>query len=220
MHSENIIIKIGLTDDHTLLRNALAGVINKSGNFSVILEAGNGYELIEKIEAGIVPDVLLLDLNMPKLDGYETAKWLQEKRPDIHVLMLTMYDSEPTMMRLLQVGVKGFLQKDSDVTELRTAINCVMKTGYYYTNNTTGKLINLFRKSNEQSMMMRAMLSEMEIRFMKWVCTDLTYKEIAKQMHLNVRAVDNMRDNLFGKLEVKNRVGLVMYSVRHGIQTI
>lgn len=219
MH-DNIVIKIGLTDDHTLLRNALAGVINKSGNFNVILEAGHGCELIEKIEAGIVPDVLLLDLNMPKLDGYDTAKWLQENRPDIHVLMLTMYDTEPTMMRLLQAGVKGFLQKDSDVAELRTAINCVVKTGYYYTNNTTGKLINLFRKNMEQSVLTRAMLSEMEIRFLKWVCTDLTYKEIAKRMHINVRAVDNLRDNLFGKLEVKNRVGLVMYSVRHGIQTI
>lgn len=220
MHTENHVIRIALADDHCLLRNALASVINKSGNFTVIIEASNGNELISKIQEGNIPDVLLLDLSMPELDGYETARWLQANRPEIHVLMLTMYDTEPTMIRLLQAGVKGFLKKDIDITELRTAINSVMKSGYYYTNSTTGRLINLFRKSNEQSMLMRSMLTEMEMRFLRWVCTDLTYKEIAKEMHLNVRAVDNLRDNLFGKLEVKNRVGLVMYSVRHGIQTL
>jgi len=130
-----------------------------------------------------------------------------------------MYDTEPMMIRLLKAGVKGFLRKDTDSKELQSAIHSVMKTGFYFTNNTTGRLVNLFSKSQEHSMLMKSMLSEMEIRFLRWVCTDLTYKEIAKEMHLNVRAIDNMRDNLFGKLEVKNRVGLVMYSIRHGIKT-
>jgi len=216
---ETQVIRIALTDDHTLMRAALAAVINKSGNFTVVIEASNGNELIAKIEAGNFPDVILLDLNMPVFDGYETARWLQINYPDIHVIMLTMYDTEPTMIRLLQAGVKGFLKKDTDLNELRFAINSVVKSGYYYTNSTTGRLINLFRKSQEQSVLMKSMLTEMEMRFLKWACTDLTYKEIANEMHLNVRAVDNLRDNLFGKLEVKNRVGLVMYSIRHGIQT-
>lgn len=216
---ENQVTKIALADDHVLLRNALSTIINKTGNFSVVLEASNGTELIEKIQEGNVPDILLLDLNMPVFDGYETAKWLQLYHPAIHVLMLTMYDTEPTMIRLLQVGVKGFLRKDADISELRFAINNVMKAGYYYTNNTTGRLVNLFRRSKEHSTLLKTMLSEMEIRFLRWICTDLTYKEIANEMHLSVRAVDNVRDNLFGKLEVKNRVGLVMYSIRHGIKT-
>ena len=213
------VIKIALADDHILLRTALAAVINKNGNFSVVIEACHGNELIAKIEAGTVPDIILLDLNMPELDGYETAKWLQLNYPDIHIIMLTMYDTEPTMIRLLQAGVKCFLKKDIDINELRSAILSVMKTGIYLTNNTTGRLINLFRKRQDHSMLMKSMLSEMEMRFLKWACTDKTYKEIAKEMHLNVRAIDNLRDILFGKLEVKNRVGLVMYAVRHGIQT-
>lgn len=216
---ENQVTKIALADDHVLLRNALSTIINKTGNFSVVLEAANGTELIEKIQEGNVPDIILLDLNMPVFDGYETAKWLQLHHPDIHVVMLTMYDTEPTMIRLLQVGVKGFLRKDTDISELRFAVNNVMKAGYYYTNNTTGRLVNLFRRSKEHSTLMKTMLSEMEIRFLRWICTDMTYKEIANEMHLSVRAVDNVRDNLFGKLEVKNRVGLVMYSIRHGIKT-
>jgi len=219
MQTENSTVRIALADDHSLLRSALASVISKSGNLSVVIEAGNGSELISKIESGIKPDIILLDLNMPSFDGYETARWLQLNEPGIHVLMLTMYDTEPTMIRLLQAGVKGFLRKDVDITELRFAINSVMTAGYYYTNNTTGRLINLFRKSQEHSVLMKSMLTETEMKFLRWACTDLTYKEIANKMQLNVRAVDNLRDNLFGKLEVKNRVGLVMYSVRHGIQT-
>lgn len=216
---EEQVIKIAMADDHILLRSALAATINKSENISVILEASNGMELISKIREGIVPDIILLDLNMPQLDGYDTAKWVHANYPDIHIIMLTMYDSEPTLIRLLQVGVKGFLKKDTDLKELRFAIQNVMQTGFYYTNNTSGKLINLFRKNQEHSMLMKSMLTEIEMQFLKWVCTDLTYKEIAKEMSLNVRAVDNLRDNLFGKLEVKNRVGLVMYSIRNGIQT-
>lgn len=219
MHIENTIIKIALADDHALLRNALAAIINKTGNFSVVFEAGNGGELIEKIQGGNIPDIILLDLNMPVFDGYETAKWLQLNFPDIHILMVTMYDTEPTMIRLLQAGVKGFLRKDTDINELRFAINNIVKSGYYYNNNTTGRLINLFRKSQEHAALMKSTISDMEIKFLRWACTDLTYKEIAKEMHLNVRAIDNLRDTLFGKLEVKNRVGLVMYSIRHGIQT-
>jgi two-component system, NarL family, invasion response regulator UvrY len=213
------IIKIALADDHTLLRSALASVINKSGNFSVIIEAGSGTELIAKIRDDSIPDIILLDLNMPELDGYETARWLQVNYPDIHVLMLTMYHTDQMMIRLLQAGVKGFLGKDTEISELRLALNNVIKSGYYHTNNTTGRLINLFRKSQEHSTLMKNMLSDMEYRFLRWVCTDLTYKEIAREMHLNVRAVDNIRDTLFAKLEVKSRVGLVMYSIRHGIQT-
>jgi two-component system invasion response regulator UvrY len=211
--------RIALADDHILLRNALAALINGFENCKVIIEANNGLELIKSIQSGSIPDIVLLDLNMPELDGHETAKRIQSHFPDIHVLMLTMYDTELTMIRMLQAGVKGFLKKDIHPSELKYAIKSVMECGYYYTNDTTGKLVNLFRKSQEQSSLMRTMLTEMEVRFLRLVCSEMTYKEIAAQMHLNPRAVDNLRDNLFDKLEVKSRVGLAMYSIRHGIQT-
>jgi two-component system invasion response regulator UvrY len=153
------------------------------------------------------------------MDGYDTASWMQSYYPKVHVLMLTMYDTELTMIRLLQVGVKGFLKKDIHPAELKFAISSVMQCGYYYTNDTTGKLVNLFRKNQEQSTLMRSMLTETEIRFLRLTCTEMTYKEIAVNMHLNPRAVDNLRDNLFDKLDVKSRVGLAMYSLKHGIHT-
>lgn len=219
MEQEKQAIRIAIADDHVLFRSGVAGIVNNFDNCSIIFEAGNGHELAKFISAGLMPDLVLLDLNMPEMDGFATSKWLQHHHPEINVLMVTMYDTELTMIRLLQSGVRGFLRKDVSTSELRFAINNIMQYGYYYTNNTTGKLINLFRRSQEHAAMLKSSLSELEIRFLDLTCTDLTYKEIANEMNLNPRAVDNLRDNLFEKLEVKSRVGLAMYAIRHCIHT-
>lgn len=212
-------IKVCLADDHTLLRNALANLINTFGDCKVILEASNGKELLEKISHSDKPDVIILDLNMPEMDGHETATRLQEKWPNIHILMLTMYDSELALIRLLQAGVKGFLKKDIHPSELKFAIHSVMEAGYYYSNQTAGKLVNLFRNGEENKITLeKALLTVQEIQFLKLVCSDMTYKEIALEMNLNPRSVDNLRDNLFTKLDVKSRVGLAMFAIRHGVE--
>jgi two-component system invasion response regulator UvrY len=213
------IITVALADDHILLRNALAGLIDNFGNCKVIIQASNGNELIEAIKNGKIPKVAILDLNMPEKNGYETAKWLKDNYPEIEVLMLTMYDSDLALIRLLQVGVKGFLKKDIHPSELKFAIKSVAEEGYYYSHNATGKLVNLFRKGKESSAMQKAVLTEIEISFLKLCASEMTYKEIAQVMKLNPRAVDNLRDNLFTKLDVKSRVGLVMYAMKHGVAT-
>jgi two-component system, NarL family, invasion response regulator UvrY len=213
-------IKISLADDHVLLRNALANLIDGFGNCMVIQQCGTGREITESIITGNIPDVVILDLNMPDMDGFETADWLRHHKPDVHVLMLTMYDSELSLIRLLQTGVRGFLKKDIHPDELKFAIQSVMQSGYYYSNHTTDKLVNLFRNNAEGSMgLQKAMLSFQELEFLKLACSDLTYKEIAQQMHLNPRSVDTLRDQLFTKLAVKSRVGLAMVAVRHGVVT-
>lgn len=214
-------IKVALADDHVLLRNALASLINSFGDCQVIHESNNGKELINALRNGSIPDVVVLDLNMPEADGYETARFIQKNFPQIHVLMLTMYDSELSLIRLLQAGVKGFLRKDIHPSELKFAIHSVVNAGYYYSNPTTDKLANLFRSGNEKkNSLHNAMLSEQELQFLKLACSDLTYKEIAQKMHLNPRSVDNLRDQLFSKLEVKSRVGLAMVAIKTGIVTV
>jgi two-component system, NarL family, invasion response regulator UvrY len=217
---ENKKIKIALADDHVLLRNALASLIDSFGDCRVIHQSGTGRELTENISGGTIPDVVILDLNMPDMDGFDTADWLQKNTPQVHVLMLTMYDSELSLIRLLQSGVKGFLKKDIHPSELKFAIQSVMHSGYYYSNHTTGKLINLFRNNADgHTGLQKAILTDQEIRFLKLACSDLTYKEIAQQMGLNPRSVDTLRDQLFVKLDVKSRVGLALVAIRQGVVT-
>jgi DNA-binding NarL/FixJ family response regulator len=210
--------KIALADDHILLRTALASLIDSFDNCKVIQQAGDGDELIEQIKQGCRPDVIILDLNMPRKDGYEAAIWLKNNFPQIHIMMLTMYDSESALIRLLQAGVKGFLKKDIHPSELKFAIQSVIQSGYYYSHNTSGKLANLFRIYGDRSASLhKNMLTEQEICFLKLASSELTYKEIAQKMTLNPRSVDSLRDHLFDKLDVRSRVGLAMYAIRHGI---
>jgi DNA-binding NarL/FixJ family response regulator len=210
------IIRIALVDDHQLLRSALASLIDGFDDCTVICQANNGTDFINQLQEQYLPHIVLLDLNMPQLDGYETTAWLKEHYPEVHVLMLTMYDAETTMIRLLQAGAKGFLKKDIHPSELKFAIQSVMQYGYYYSHTTTGKLVNLFR-GNGDAYIQKNMLNSEEIEFLKYAATDLTYKEIARKMGLNPRSVDNLRDHLFEKLDVKSRVGLAIYALRHGI---
>lgn len=210
------IYQVALADDHILLRTALANLIDSFEDFKVIFQTGNGRELIDLIRPNNLPDILLLDLNMPEMDGYDTAHWFKDHYPQVHVLMLTMYDSEATLIRLLQAGVKGFLKKDVHPSELRNAMRSVVQNGYYYSHTTTGKLVNLFRHQNE-SEIQKNYLEDQEVSFLKLVASDMTYKEIALEIGLNPRAVDNIRDHLFEKLEVKSRVGLAIYAIRNGL---
>src|SRR6476646_562402 len=221
MDKTKTLIKVAMADDHLLLRNALASLIDSFGDCKVIYHAGTGKELTTKISAGPVPDVAILDLNMPDMDGFETAEWMQKNFPKTHVLMLTMYDSELSLIRLLQAGVKGFLKKDIHPDELKFAIHSVVQSGYYYSNHTTGKLVNLFRNVDEKkNFLQNLVLTEQELQFLKLACSDLTYKEDAQKMNLNPRSVDNLRDQLFIKLDVKSRVGLAMVAIKNGIVTL
>jgi len=219
MTQNSEITRVVLVDDHSLLRNALANLIDSFGECKVINQLANGRQVVEAIKSGMRPHVIILDLNMPEMDGFETAEWLNENFPEIHILMLTMYDSELSLIRLLQLGVKGFLKKDISPSELKFAIHSVMTTGFYYSNHTTGKIVSLFRNNNGLTIH-DALLTEQELRFLKLTCSDYTYKEIAQKMNLNPRTIDTLRDHLFLKLDVKSRVGLAMIAIRHGLVTI
>lgn len=216
----NKVYKVILADDHVLLRDALATLINSFEDLQVVSVANNGEEVIEFFKKKQSLDLILLDLNMPKMDGFETAIWLQKNHPEIKVLVLTMYDSEIALIRLLQVGVRGFLKKDIHPSELRAALLSVAENGYYYSHNTTGKLASLFQKNHSnQSSIEKAMLTEIEIEFLRLASTEMTYKEIADYMKITPRVIDSYRDTLFEKLDVKSRVGLAIYAVKNGIVT-
>jgi two-component system, NarL family, invasion response regulator UvrY len=214
-------VKIVLVDDHTLVRSSLANLINDFDNCRVIFEACNGIDFIRQVKLNTVPDLVILDLNMEEMDGYETAKWLFTNLPDVRILMLSMYSTEMSLLRMLRIGVKGFLRKDVHISELKTAIEAIMNSGYYYSYDVAGKIMNLFRKSEEPfERANKSVISDSELQFLKLACTEDTYKEIAQKMKMNPRGIDNLRDHLFTKLDVKSRIGLAMYAVRQGLVTI
>lgn len=207
-----------LADDHILLRDALANLISNFPGFTVRGLASDGKEVMDCIKKSGVPDIIILDLNMPIMDGYETTKWLAQTHPEVKILILTMYDSDIALIRLLQEGVRGFLKKDINPDELRHALEMVVEQGYYYTNSTSTKIAALFKKSKgESSSLQKNSLTETEIEFLKLASTDMTYKEIAMQLNLSTRVVDNYREGLFEKLNVRSRVGMAIYAVKNGI---
>ena len=210
-----------LVDDHVLLRKGLAELVKNFGN-EILFEADNGKEFIAKLKPGMLPDVVLMDINMPEMDGYESCLWLKKNHPNIKVLALSMYDSESSIIRMLKSGAKGYILKDSEPTELKKAIDALVTKGYYYSDLVSGKLINAINKFDEDGNDTRRTekLNDRETEFLKYTCTELTYKEIADKMFVSPRTVDGYRDSLFEKLAVKTRVGLVMYAIRNGIITL
>jgi two-component system, NarL family, invasion response regulator UvrY len=209
---------IALTDDHILLRNGLAALVKALGH-TVLFEADNGKDFISKLDNNNLPDVLLLDINMPEMDGYETAQWIKENHPDIKVLALSMYDNENSIIRMLKCGAKGYILKDSEPAELKAAIDALVNKGYYYSDLVSGKLIHAINKIEDAGNDVNTVnnLNERETDFLKYACTELTYKEIADKMFLSPRTIDGYRDALFEKLHVKTRVGLVMFAIKNGI---
>jgi len=212
--------KIIIADDHILLRDALINLLNNYEEFTVIAKAGNGEEVIQAFENSAKPDLVLMDLNMPKMDGYETSKWMSLHQPTVKIVILTMYDSEIALIRLLQAGVHGFLKKDIHPEELKNALLAIAAGEYYYSNHSTAKLVSYFRKKPDSlNNLEKLMLTDTEIEFLKLASTDKTYKEIAHIMQMTPRHIDNYRDSLFVKLDVKSRVGLAIYAVKNGIVT-
>lgn len=211
--------KIALADDHVLLRKGLAGLVTDLG-YSVVLESDNGQEMIEMIKTGIEPDLVLMDINMPVMDGYVTTKWLSANKHAIRVLALSMYDDESAILKMLRSGARGYILKDSEPGELRAALEAVLNKGYYYSELVTGKLIHSIHQSEEDSGSSLHKLNEREMEFLKLACSELTYKEIAAQMHLSPRTIDGYRDALFEKLEIKTRTGLAIFAIKNKIVEI
>jgi DNA-binding NarL/FixJ family response regulator len=212
---------IALADDHILLRNGLASLIKNFGH-EVLFEANNGEDLIKKIREGNEPDMVLIDINMPVKDGYETAAWLKQHHPEIKVLALSMLDDENAIIRMIKSGARGYVLKESDPVELKNAINAVLQKGFYYSEMVTGRLVHSISGVDAESNYSQqvSQLTDREIEFLKLACTEMTYKEIAAKMFLSPRTIDGYRDSLFEKLDIKTRTGLAIYAIKNGIAKI
>jgi DNA-binding NarL/FixJ family response regulator len=203
-------IRIALVDDHRLFRSGIASLINNFNGYEVIFEAGNGEEMINKISQKNKPDIILLDMNMPVMDGSLTALWLRNNYPEIHIIVLSMFKDPEKVLSMIKLGVKGYLLKDSEPEEFERALKKVSEGDEYYPEFVTRLLVNSVNQAEEPTKLLPR-----DIDFLKLVATEMTYKEIADEMNVSVRTIDNYRDVLFDKLNVRSRIGLVRYAIKN-----
>lgn len=210
-------IKIAIVDDHKLVSKAIENMISFNPRFEVVMNCFNGEDFLKKLETQkIHPEVVLMDINMPRKNGIETTAELARKYPDLKVIALTMEDNEVTIISMLKAGAKGYLLKDMSSDILFDAINIVHEKGIFYTDIVTQSLLKI--KSEEKANNeINNSLKDREIEFIKLACSELTYKEIAEQMCVSPRTIDGYRDSVFAKLNVKSRVGIVMFAIKHAM---
>ena len=203
-------IKVALVDDHTILRKSLAVLVEMQAGYKVVLEADNGDEFRKLLKTNPAPDLVLLDITMPVMGGVDTAKWLKQEYPEIKILALTMVTNEMVVIQMLKYGARGYLLKDCETSELRNALRSVIKTGYYYNEILTPRMVSRGPDSDLPE------LNNQEVIFLRWACSDMTHKEIAAEMQVSPRTVDGYRDSLFRKLNVSSRVGIAIYAIKNG----
>jgi DNA-binding NarL/FixJ family response regulator len=206
-------IDIIIVDDHLLFSQALNGLISNFEEFNVLAVLANGKELITYISSeNKYPDIVLMDVKMPVMNGLEATKWLKTNQPQIKVLALSMECEEDTILKMLRAGAKGYLLKDIHPSVLKHALNELHTTGYYYTENVANTLINLTNQNKN-----KIIFKEKELEFLKLACTEMTYKQIAEVMFLSPKTIENYREALFDKLNVKTRIGLVLFAIKEKI---
>ena len=207
---------VALIDDHDLFCDSLASVINDFEGFAVCWTARDGKTAIDLLQQNtMLPDIILLDIIMPGMSGLEVAKWIFDNKKTIKVLVLTMEEDDNSVIQMLQYGVKGYLLKTIGLDELLTALQQVVKYGYYYTPIITGNIHKQIEKKNDSGD--QPGLSEREKQLLKYLCTEMSYAEIAKKIFLSESTVDTYRARLFEKFQVKNRIGLIIKAVNMGL---
>ncbi len=207
---------IALIDDHKIFCDSLAGLINDFEGFHVKWCAQDGRKAIGLLKDDKnLPDIILLDIVMPGIDGVEVAKWIYENKKKIKVLALTMEEDDNSVIQMLQYGVKGFLLKNISSEELYTALEQVVKFGYYYTPIITGNIHKHIEKKILKKDTPEMSMREKEL--LDFLCTDMSYAEISKEIFLSESTIDTYRARLFEKFEVKNRIGLVLKAVHLGL---
>lgn len=213
---------VALVDDHELLRTGLVSIINSFEGFKVVMEANNGKQFIEKVKTKTPPDIVLLDITMPVMDGYETSGWIKNNLPQTKVLVLSMLENDTAIIRMLKNGARGYILKDSKPKVFKDALDSIRDSGYFINELVSNKLMHYINHEEvfDGDTVALNSLTENEVTFLKWICTEKTYKEIADEMCLSPRTIDTYRDNLFKKLDVKTRVGLAIFAIKNGLVNI
>lgn len=206
---------IVIVDDHILIAKALEGIIGNFNEFEVIYVCENGKDLIQKFEEGNkIPDIILLDISMPIMDGFETANWLTKNHSDIKVMALSMQGDDNSVIKMIKAGAKGYLLKNTHPRDLETALCRLFSDGFYYPEWASKIIFTNLNKDQQTEMSVK--ISDREKEFLRYTVTELSYKEIADKMCCSPRTVESYRDQLCEKLDLKTRVGLAVFAIKNG----
>lgn len=214
IHGKSI-IKIALAEDHALLREAMCYMLNTWETCKVILQAENGKQLIERMDPNNLPDLVLIDLAMPVMNGYDTIKALKKIYPEIKFMAVSMYYSEEAILHLIQVGGNGFFHKSGDSQKFKTAVCEIMRAGFYFADQSAARLMRQVMDTG--NLTFKNALSDEEFVFLAHIITKETYKEIADKMGIAVRRCEYLRKNMFEWFDVQNRIGLASCVIDKGL---
>jgi DNA-binding NarL/FixJ family response regulator len=210
-------IKLAVVDDQLLFRRGLVSLIKEFEEIDVIIEAENGKELITALKKR-KPHIVLLDLQMPVMDGIETTIYLHEKYPDVKILILTMHDDDEFILHLIEKGANGFLLKNNSIDIVIDAIYSIMENGYYFNDRVSKTMIKgLVRSKKIKPVFQSVNLSDREIEIIVLICRECTNKEISERLCLSIRTVESHRDRILEKTGAKNTVGIVMFALKNNL---
>lgn len=211
-------IKYIIADDHSIFRQGLRYALADDPTLKFAGEAENGRKLLELVRKQL-PDVVLLDLKMPEMDGMETTKMLHSIHPEVKILMLTSFDDEHLILHLLELGINGYLIKNSEPDEIKRAIHAVYENDYYFNHLVSNTMLRAITQKNMAALKHKdpVKLNDRETEVLKLICEELTTPEIAAKICLSPRTVEGIRTSLIEKTGVKNIAGLVLYALKNGI---
>lgn len=208
-------ISLAFADDHIMMRKGLIRLLQMMGNYNVLFDVDNGDEVIKTLKNHVIPDIIILDVNMGNMDGSIVTEWISINYPQIKLLILTMYTDENTILKMIQAGAKGYIAKNSDPEKLHEAIQELYNKGSYIPDAISRKIINGIR-NNVLSENINIKLTSNERKFLSLLCRQLSYSEIAEKMYLSPNTMDDYRKKLTKKLKVKGKSGLIIYAMQHG----
>jgi DNA-binding NarL/FixJ family response regulator len=211
-------IKIALVDDHTLFRSGMRALLAGFDHMEVIIEAGNGQEFLDQLQ-DVQPDVVLMDLEMPVLDGMETVKILKEKYPEVKAIIVSMHNEEKFIVHLMESGARGYLLKNANPEDIESAIRSVAETGYYFSEMVSRLMLHgLVKKENlKPSFKNTEELTGREIEVLKLICKEHTTPEVAEILFISPRTVEGHRNNIMEKTGARNIAGIVVYAMKNGL---
>jgi len=206
-------MKIAIVDDHALIADALAIMINRIKGYTVTNTYTNGNVLkADLLKKNTTPDIIILDVNMPEISGQQTAEWVTANYPAVKILALSMQDNEKDIMAMIKAGANGYLLKSIQPQQLEIALNTLVKDGFYYS-----QMVNQVIAQSVRNKLNVISVTDKEKELLQFLCTDLSYKEIAAKMFLSTRTIETYSNNLMERFGVRGRIGLLLFAQKNAL---